>query len=63
MKLKLIESENKKEIGTIDFEFIPRKEEIIEFENNTYVCRQVFHSEKGVIILVSKKTTDYQLHW
>jgi hypothetical protein len=63
MELKLIENENKKEIGTINLNFTPRKEEIIEFKNETYVCKHIIHSEKGVHILVNKKPLNYEILW
>ena len=63
MELILIENVTKKNIGTINLKFIPRKKEIIEFENKTYVCKYVVHSEKGVHILVIKKLIDYEIIW
>ena len=63
MEFKLIETETKKEIGIINLIFLPRKEVIIEFQNETYVCKYVIHSEKGIHILVFKKDVNYDIIW
>lgn len=63
MIIKLVDSYSKEGIGNIELKFLPREKEIIQFKNETYICKYVIHSEKGVQLLVVKKEVSYDISW
>lgn len=52
MTIKLINQESGKEIGQINLDYIPPKDEHIEFENQTYGISKIIHSESAVKLII-----------
>ena len=54
MKIKLSEQENLKEIGTIELEVVPIKDDCVLFEETVYLVMNILYSKNETSLIVRK---------